>query len=120
MTEASVSLAGDLTEDPRFAIPRPRAGSPGAVLRVAASGRREQEAWFYAVIVWRDQAEHAVESLSRGSRVVVLGRLQQRRLDRPGWQRPIHRRGAGRGAGAESSLGHGDTEQGGQAGLRDT
>jgi single-strand DNA-binding protein len=30
------------------------------------------------VIVWRDQAEHAVESLSKGSRVVVVGRLQQR------------------------------------------
>jgi single-strand DNA-binding protein len=29
------------------------------------------------VVVWRDQAEHAAESLSRGSRVVV-GRLQQR------------------------------------------
>jgi single-strand DNA-binding protein len=30
------------------------------------------------VIVWRDQAEHAAESLSKGSRVVVVGRLQQR------------------------------------------
>jgi single-strand DNA-binding protein len=29
------------------------------------------------VVVWRDQAEHAAESLSKGSRVVV-GRLQQR------------------------------------------
>ena len=31
-----------------------------------------------AVVVWRDQAEHASQSLSKGSRVVVLGRLQQR------------------------------------------
>jgi single-strand DNA-binding protein len=30
------------------------------------------------VIVWRDQAEHAAQSLSKGSRVVVVGRLQQR------------------------------------------
>jgi single-strand DNA-binding protein len=30
------------------------------------------------VVVWRDQAEHAAESLSKGSRVMVLGRLQQR------------------------------------------
>ena len=30
------------------------------------------------MIVWRDQAEHAAESLSKGSRVVVVGRLQQR------------------------------------------
>ena len=29
-------------------------------------------------VVWRDQAEHAAESLIKGSRVVVLGRLQQR------------------------------------------
>jgi single-strand DNA-binding protein len=28
--------------------------------------------------VWRDQAEHASQSLAKGSRVVVLGRLQQR------------------------------------------
>jgi len=28
--------------------------------------------------VWRDQAEHAAESLAKGSRVVVIGRLQQR------------------------------------------
>jgi single-strand DNA-binding protein len=31
-----------------------------------------------AVVVWRDQAEHAAESPPKGSRVVVLGRLQQR------------------------------------------
>jgi single-strand DNA-binding protein len=30
------------------------------------------------VIVWRDQAEHAAESLAKGNRVVVMGRLQQR------------------------------------------
>jgi single-strand DNA-binding protein len=28
--------------------------------------------------VWRDQAEHAARSLSKGSRVVVVGRLQRR------------------------------------------
>jgi single-strand DNA-binding protein len=46
---------------------------------VAVSGRREQEPSFFTVVVWRDQAEHAAESLSKGSRVVVVvGRLQQR------------------------------------------
>ncbi len=48
------------------------------LFRVAVSGRREQEPSFLIVIIWRDQAEHAAQSLSRGSRVVVLGRLQQR------------------------------------------
>jgi single-strand DNA-binding protein len=32
---------------------------------------------FFTVVVWRDQAEHAAQSLSKGSRVVV-GRLQLR------------------------------------------
>jgi single-strand DNA-binding protein len=48
------------------------------MIRVAVSGRREQEPSFFTVIVWRDQAEHAAESLTKGSRVVVVGRLQQR------------------------------------------
>jgi single-strand DNA-binding protein len=48
------------------------------MFRVAVSGRREQEPSFFTVIVWRDQAEHAAESLRKGSRVVVVGRLQQR------------------------------------------
>jgi single stranded DNA-binding protein len=45
---------------------------------VAVSGRREQEPSLFTVVVWRDQAEHAAQSLSKGSRVVVMGRLQQR------------------------------------------
>jgi Single-strand binding protein family len=49
-----------------------------AMFRVAVSGRRDQEPSFFTVIAWRDQAEHAAESLAKGSRVVVLGRLQQR------------------------------------------
>src|SRR5881396_3636286 len=53
-------------------------GIARAMFRVAVSGRREQEASFFTVIVWRDQAEHAAQSLSKGSRVVVVGRLQQR------------------------------------------
>jgi single-strand DNA-binding protein len=48
------------------------------MFRVAVSGRREQEASFFTVVVWRDQAEHAAASLSKGSRIVVMGRLQHR------------------------------------------
>jgi single-strand DNA-binding protein len=48
------------------------------MFRVAVSARREQEASFFTVIVWRDQGEHAAQSLAKGSRVVVVGRLQQR------------------------------------------
>ena len=76
ITEASVSFAGNLTDDPE--VRYTEGGIARAVFRVAVSGRREQEPSFFTVIVWRDQAEHAAQSLSKGSRVVVLGRLQQR------------------------------------------
>jgi single-strand DNA-binding protein len=48
------------------------------MFRVTVSGPREQEASFFTVVVWRDQAEHTAQSLAKGSRVVVVGRLQQR------------------------------------------
>jgi single-strand DNA-binding protein len=77
MTEASVSFAGNLTEDPE--VRHTEGGIARAMFRVAVSGRREQEASFFTVVVWRDQAEHTVESLAKGCRrVVVVGRLQQR------------------------------------------
>jgi single-strand DNA-binding protein len=76
MTEASVSFAGNLTDDPQ--VRYTHGGIARAMFRVAVSGRREQEASFFTVIVWRDQAEHAAQSLSKGSRVVIVGRLQQR------------------------------------------
>jgi single-strand DNA-binding protein len=76
MTEPSVRFAGNLTDDPE--VRYTEAGIARALFRVAVSGRREQEASFFTVVVWRDQAEHAAQSLSKGSRVVVVGRLQQR------------------------------------------
>jgi single-strand DNA-binding protein len=76
MTEASVSFAGNLTDNPE--LRHSEGGIARAVFRVAVSGRRDQEASFFTVVVWRDQAEHAAQSLSKGSRVVVVGRLQQR------------------------------------------
>ena len=76
MTEASMSFAGNLTDQPE--LQHTETGIARARFRVAVSGRREQEASFFTVIVWRDQAQHAAQSLSKGSRVVVVGRLQQR------------------------------------------
>ena len=76
MTEASVSFAGTLTDQPE--VRYPEGGIAQAMFRVAVSGRREQDPSSFIVVVWRDQAEHAAESLTKGSRVVVVGRLQQR------------------------------------------
>jgi single-strand DNA-binding protein len=76
MTEATMSFAGNLTDNPE--VRYTDSGIARAMFRVAVSGRREQEASFFTVILWRDQAEHAAESLAKDSRIVVLGRLQQR------------------------------------------
>jgi single-strand DNA-binding protein len=76
MTEASVSFAGNLTDHPE--VRYTESGITRVTFRMAVSGRREQEVTFFTVIVWRDQAEHAARSLSKGNRVVVVGRLQQR------------------------------------------
>jgi single-strand DNA-binding protein len=76
MTEAGVSFAGNLTDDPE--VRHTESGIARAVFRMAVSGRREQKPSFFTVIVWRDRAEHAAKSLAKGSRVVVAGRLQQR------------------------------------------
>src|SRR5215218_8112081 len=55
-------------------------------LRVAVTARAPdgQGGWrdgttsFFRVTVWRAQAEHAAESLTKGARVLVCGRLRQR------------------------------------------
>jgi single-strand DNA-binding protein len=76
MTEAAVSFAGNLTDHPE--LRHTEGGIARAMFRVAVSGRRGQEPSFFTMVVWRDQAEHAAQSQAKGSRVVVLGRLQQR------------------------------------------
>jgi single-strand DNA-binding protein len=76
MTEASVSFVGNLTDDPE--VRHTESGIARTMFRMAVLGRREQEPSFFTVVVWRDQAEHAAEPLSKGSRVVVVNRLQQR------------------------------------------
>ena len=50
MTQANVSFAGNLTEDPE--LRHTEAGIARAMFRVAVSGRREQEPSFFTVIVW--------------------------------------------------------------------
>ena len=64
MTEAAVKFAGNLTEDPE--VRSTDGGIARAMFRVAVSRRREQEASFFTVVVWRDQAEHAAQSLDKG------------------------------------------------------
>jgi single-strand DNA-binding protein len=76
MSEASISFAGNLTDTPE--LRHSEGAIARATFRVAVSGRRDGEASFFTVVVWRDQAEHTAASLAKGSRVVVVGQLQQR------------------------------------------
>jgi single-strand DNA-binding protein len=76
MTQAAGSFAGNLTDDPEVRYTEGRIAR--AMFRVAVSGHREQEASFFTLVVGWNQAEHAAQSLAKGSRVVVVGRLQQR------------------------------------------
>ena len=83
------------------------------MFRVTVSGPREQEASFFTVVVWRDQAEHAAQSLAKGGRPGGgRGSAAAAELDDRRRQRPIHRRGRGRGAGTEPPVGNGDDDQG--------
>jgi single-stranded DNA-binding protein len=49
MTEAAVSFAGNLTDQPE--LRHTAGGIARAMFRVAVSGRREQEASFFTVVV---------------------------------------------------------------------
>ena len=82
-----VELIGNLTRDPelRF-IP---SGAPVANFGLAVNRRWqnrqtnewEEETAFFDIVCWRDLAENVAESLTRGMRVMVSGRLQQRNWD---------------------------------------
>jgi single-strand DNA-binding protein len=65
-------------------------GIPVINLRVAVTQRiqhdgewRDGETSFFKVNVWRGQAEHLADSLSKGDRVMVAGRLRQRSWETP-------------------------------------
>jgi single-stranded DNA-binding protein len=60
------SVAGNLSDHPE--LRHTESGIARAMFRVAVSGRREQEASFFTVVVWRDQAEHAAQSPAKGGR----------------------------------------------------
>jgi single-strand DNA-binding protein len=88
MSDTTVTIAGNLVEDPEVRFP-PN-GAAVANLRVAVTARvKDGDTWrdgdtsFYRVSVWRQLAEHAGDSLSKGDRVLVVGRLQQRSWETP-------------------------------------
>ena len=84
MADSSITIVGNLTRDPE--IRYTANGAAKASFGVAVSRRwqnRQTQEWdeqtsFFNVVCWREMAENVAESLGKGSRVVVTGRLEQR------------------------------------------
>jgi single-strand DNA-binding protein len=83
--ETTLTIAGNLVEDPELRFTP--SGQPVAKFRIASTPRfydKQASEWkdgdtlFLTVNVWRQAAENVAESLTRGSRVIVQGRLRQR------------------------------------------
>ncbi len=89
MTGNAVTLVGNITRDPelRFTNTGQATASFGLAVNRRWQNRQTQE-WeeatsFFDVVCWREMAENAAESLTRGSRVIVTGRLEQRSWETP-------------------------------------
>ena len=84
MTITSTTIVGNLTRDPEIRYTRD--GQATTSLSVAVNRRwqdRTTKEWeestsFFDVVCWRDLAENVALSLTKGARVVVTGRLEQR------------------------------------------
>jgi single-strand DNA-binding protein len=83
-----VTVAGNLTDDPELRF-TPN-GHAVANFRLAVTSRvREGDAWkdgdtsFFRINIWRQQAENVAESLTKGNRVIVNGRLKSRAWETP-------------------------------------
>lgn len=82
MADSTVTITGTLTRDPELRFTQ--AGRGVATLGVAVNYRYQknnewvEEASFFNVTAWSSLGENASASLSKGMRVIVTGRLQQR------------------------------------------
>ena len=80
----NVTLIGNLVDDPELRFTP--SGVAMAKIRLAVnrrwrdrqSGEWQEDTSFFSGTCWREQAEQVAESLGKGARVVVTGRLEQR------------------------------------------
>jgi single-strand DNA-binding protein len=84
MADNTVTIVGNVTRDPE--VRYTSGGQANATFGVAVNRRwmnRQTNDWeertsFFNVVCWREMAENVAESIGKGSRVVVTGRLEQR------------------------------------------
>ncbi len=92
-----ITVIGNLTADPELRFTP--SGAAVANFTVASTPRifdrqtnewKDGEALFLRCSIWREAAENVAESLTRGSRVIVQGRLKQRSFEtREGEKRTV-------------------------------
>ncbi|WP_280269144.1 single-stranded DNA-binding protein [Nocardia wallacei] len=92
-----ITVIGNLTADPELRFTP--AGAAVANFTVASTPRtfdrntnewKDGEALFLRCNIWREAAENVAESLTRGARVIVSGRLKQRSFEtREGEKRTV-------------------------------
>ncbi|WP_018547603.1 single-stranded DNA-binding protein [Streptomyces sp. LaPpAH-108] len=96
--ETVITVVGNLVDDPELRFTQ--SGAAVAKFRVASTPRtfdrqtnewKDGESLFLTCSVWRQAAENVAESLQRGMRVIVQGRLKQRSYeDREGVKRTVY------------------------------
>ncbi|MCY0924732.1 single-stranded DNA-binding protein [Streptomyces sp. H27-H1] len=96
--ETVITVVGNLVDDPELRFTP--SGAAVAKFRVASTPRifdkqtnewKDGEGLFLTCSVWRQAAENVAESLQRGMRVIVQGRLKQRSYeDREGVKRTVY------------------------------
>jgi single-strand DNA-binding protein len=96
--DTTITITGNLVNDPELRYTP--TGQAVATFRVASTPRyldRDTKEWkdgdslFLSCNVWRQAAENAAESLQRGMRVIVVGRLRQRSYEtREGEKRTVY------------------------------
>ncbi len=148
--DTQITIAGNLVDDPELRFTP--AGQPVARFRVASTPRfrdnatgewKDGDSLFLTCNVWRQAAENVAESLTRGMRVIVSGRLRQRSYEtKEGEKRTVYEvevddvgpslrnasakvnrvarsggdGGYGGGGGGQRSSGGGQRDQGGRSG----
>lgn len=95
--ETTITVIGNLVDDPELRFTP--SGAPVANFRIASTPRtfdRQSNEWkdgdtlFLSCAVWRQAAENVAESLQRGMRVIVQGRLKSRQYEtREGEKRTV-------------------------------
>jgi len=95
--DTTITVIGNLTDDPELRFTP--SGAAVAKFRVASTPRfmdkqsnewKDGEPLFLSCTVWRQAAENVAESLQRGARVIVSGRLKQRTYEtREGEKRTV-------------------------------